>query len=65
MVFARKGKLPKEDAAKKESRRRRLETALQEGLEETFPASDAVAVTEPAVTLPDDSAIKRSRKDVG
>jgi hypothetical protein len=31
------------DAVKKEVRRRRLEKALEEGLEETFPASDAVA----------------------
>jgi hypothetical protein len=29
-------------------KRKRLERALEEGLEETFPASDAVAVTEPA-----------------
>jgi len=27
--------------------RRRLEVALEEGLQETFPASDPVAVTEP------------------
>ena len=27
--------------------RRRVEAALEEGLEETFPASDPVAVTEP------------------
>ncbi len=27
--------------------RKRLEAALEEGLEETFPASDPVAVTEP------------------
>jgi len=27
--------------------RQRLEAALEEGLEETFPASDPVAVTEP------------------
>jgi hypothetical protein len=31
----------------KEIERRRLEAALEEGLEETFPASDVVAVTEP------------------
>ena len=37
----------------KEERRRYLEDALQEGLEETFPASDAVAVIEPAPTRPD------------
>jgi nicotinate phosphoribosyltransferase len=29
-------------------KRKRLERALEEGLEETFPASDPVAVTEPA-----------------
>ena len=31
----------------KEMERRRLDAALEEGLEETFPASDVVAVTEP------------------
>jgi nicotinate phosphoribosyltransferase len=31
----------------------RLERELEEGLEETFPASDPVAVTEPAVEKPD------------
>lgn len=40
------------DKVKKESRRQRLERQLEEGLEETFPASDAVAVTEPAPTPP-------------
>ena len=44
-----------ENAKKNEQRRaaegarwRRLETALEEGLEETFPASDPVSVTQPA-----------------
>ena len=32
---------------KKQEERQRLEKALEEGLEETFPASDAVAITEP------------------
>ena len=32
----------------------RLELALEEGLKETFPASDPVAVTEPAPKPPDD-----------
>ena len=31
-----------------EDKRRRLDEALEEGLKETFPASDAVAVIEPA-----------------
>lgn len=34
-------------AAKRRSRDRRLEQALDEGLRETFPASDVVSVTEP------------------
>ncbi|HTT47993.1 MAG TPA: hypothetical protein VMG39_08315 [Pseudolabrys sp.] len=32
----------------RESDKNALERELEEGLEETFPASDAVAVTEPA-----------------
>ena len=39
----------KPDAAEK----RRLEEALEEGLEETFPASDAVNVTQPPPTKGD------------
>jgi hypothetical protein len=31
---------------------RKLNDILEEGLEETFPASDAVAVTQPAPTRP-------------
>jgi nicotinate phosphoribosyltransferase len=38
-------KLP---AEKSETDKQRLERELEEGLEETFPASDSVAVTEPA-----------------
>lgn len=41
-------KVKEENKAKK----RRLEKALEEGLKETFPASDAVAVTEPAPNSP-------------
>jgi nicotinate phosphoribosyltransferase len=40
---------------KRQNERQRLENALEEGLEETFPASDAVAVTEPARTKPGDN----------
>jgi hypothetical protein len=32
---------------KEEARRRRLERSLEEGLEDTFPASDAINVTQP------------------
>jgi hypothetical protein len=38
---------PKRGQEQKETERRRLEAALEESLEETFPASDVVAVTEP------------------
>jgi nicotinate phosphoribosyltransferase len=49
-------KQPKPDVEKKrQNERQRLENALEEGLEETFPASDAVAVTEPARTKPGDN----------
>jgi chemotaxis protein methyltransferase CheR len=47
---------PKRRQKQKEVERHRLEAALEEGLEETFPASDAVAVTEPrrqAMPVPD------------
>ena len=46
----------KQDRQKKEkTEKARLERALEEGLKETFPASDAVAVTEPAPTRPGDA----------
>lgn len=37
-----------------EEKRRRLEEELNEGLEDTFPASDPVSVTEPSRKAPDD-----------
>jgi hypothetical protein len=46
----------KDEAAEKQRRER----ALEEGLEETFPASDAVAVTEPVAEHPPDSDNKSS-----
>jgi nicotinate phosphoribosyltransferase len=39
---------------KQQAEKARLERALEEGLKETFPASDAVAVTEPAPKRPGD-----------
>jgi bifunctional non-homologous end joining protein LigD len=41
-------------AKKSEDTRNRLDRALEEGLEETFPASDAVAVVQPAPRGPGD-----------
>ena len=40
--------------------KRRLDDALEEGLEETFPASDPVNVTQPAPSK-GDSHLKRGR----
>jgi hypothetical protein len=50
----------KVEGAKERDRRVRLEKALEEGLEETFPASDAVAVTQPVPNGRD--TLQRSRK---
>ena len=40
---------------KTESEKQKLDRALEEGLEESFPASDPVAVTQPASESPEDS----------
>ena len=48
--------MPKAPAKPKtESENQQLDRALDEGLEETFPGSDPVAVTQPASELPEDS----------
>jgi nicotinate phosphoribosyltransferase len=51
---------PKSEKPKsgKEQIKDRLERELEEGLEETFPGSDPVAVTEPAVEKPEDAEKK-------
>jgi hypothetical protein len=36
-----------------EARRRRLERSLEQGLEDSFPASDAINVTQPPPTVGD------------
>lgn len=51
-MTARKRKKVEPVPEENEARLRRLEKELEEGLEETFPASDPVAVTEPAPTPP-------------
>jgi hypothetical protein len=40
---------------KTESEKQKLDRALEEGLEESFPASDPAAVTQPASESPEDS----------
>ncbi len=46
-----KSETPKPEFKQHKPTKKELERDLEEGLEDTFPASDAVAVTEPA---PDD-----------
>jgi hypothetical protein len=50
-----KGKAEKRSA---KDMKERLERKLEEGLEETFPGSDPVAVTEPAAEKPEDAENK-------
>jgi len=49
LAAPKKAPVGKKKAARKKAVKRRLERELNEGLLETFPASDPVAVTEPAV----------------
>ncbi len=49
---------PKTAKPDKNAEKRRLDDALEEGLEETFPGSDAVNVTQPAPSK-GDQHIKR------
>jgi len=48
MAFASRERRSKPDKKQQDAQRDRLEAALEAGLEGTFPASDAVAVTQPA-----------------
>ena len=42
-----------------EAEKRRLDEALEEGLEETFPGSDPVNVTQPAPTKGDHHVLRK------
>jgi len=48
----------REKSDEKAAEKRRLDQALEEGLEETFPGSDAVNVTQPAPSK-EDHHVKR------
>jgi hypothetical protein len=48
MAFSSKGLTSRQDKQQKKVEQERLEAALEEGLKGTFPASDAVSVTQPA-----------------
>jgi hypothetical protein len=50
--------VPTETSSADRDEKRRLDDALEEGLEETFPASDPVNVTQPAPSK-GDSHLKR------
>ena len=47
--------------SKKDAERDRLEKALEEGLRDTFPASDAVSVVQPAPLEPHNDYTSRSK----
>ena len=51
---------PAETGSADREEKRRLDDALEEGLEETFPASDPVNVTQPAPSK-GDHHVKRSK----
>ncbi len=54
--------MPRPHAARNDARaaeKRRLDRALEEGLEETFPGSDSVSVAQPAPSKADQH-VKRS-----
>ena len=53
--FATKWRRSKPKVAETEDKRQRLERALDQGLEQTFPASDPVALTQPASARPDNN----------
>jgi hypothetical protein len=47
-TVAEHGRDEKRKGDREEARKRRLEWSLEQGLEDTFPASDAINVTQPA-----------------
>src|ERR1700753_665389 len=53
VVMTGSGSHPKGAKGAKDAEKRDLDDALEEGLEETFPGSDPVSVTQPAPSKPD------------
>ena len=51
---------PADASAKESEEKRRLDDALEEGLEETFPASDPVNVTQPPPSKGDHHVKRRN-----
>jgi hypothetical protein len=54
---ARTGGHPERRPEDAEERRRRLEKSLEQGLEDTFPASDAVSVVQPPPSVLDQKSV--------
>ena len=59
MSSGKKAKKPKSGVKTTAAEKSHLDEVLEEGLQETFPASDPVAITEPAPKAPDDQAKAR------
>ena len=55
--------MTQKDKKPDDSNKRKLDRILEEALEDTFPASDPVSVTEPAPTPPEDDFV--ADKDSG
>jgi hypothetical protein len=53
------GRHQQSEADAKEKERRRLEKSLEEGLEDSFPSSDPVSVTQPAPSNQDKKQKKK------
>jgi hypothetical protein len=49
------------DMTAKDLTKRKLDERLEGALEDTFPASDPIAVIEPAPTLPEDDFVPESK----
>lgn len=57
MPHSRKSDANKPPVKQDDKRRQRLDKALEEGLEESFPGSDPVSVTQPAPSRKDRDAV--------
>jgi hypothetical protein len=54
------GKPAKQDTEAEAKERRRLEKSLEEGLEDSFPGSDPISVTQPPPSLQDRKEKKKA-----
>jgi hypothetical protein len=59
-MTGRRTSTPDDASSKESAEKRRLDDALEEGLEETFPASDPVNVTQPPPSKADHHVKRRN-----